>query len=44
MAREDVVMDVAAHQYLGQSVADLLADSKQAHRAAFGGFGVACHG
>src|SRR5688572_20564548 len=43
VAGERLVMDVAAHQYLGQGMTDLLADAQQADRAAFGGFIVAHH-
>src|SRR5687768_18599052 len=41
MAGERLVMNVAAHQHFTQGMADLLADAKQADRAAFGGFDLA---
>ena len=43
VAGERLVMDVAAHQDVGQGMAHLLADAKQADRAAFGGFDFAHH-
>src|SRR5687768_4191742 len=41
MACQRLVVDVAAHQDRRQRVADLLADSQQPDRAAFGGFDLA---
>src|SRR5947209_4874512 len=38
MAGEHVVMHLAAHQYVGQGMAHLLADAEQADGLAFGGF------
>src|SRR5436190_5372182 len=43
VARQRLVMDVAAHQDVGQSMAHLLADAEQPDRTAFGGFGLTRH-